>query len=103
LAFIFVSRGFVVFWKYSNSGEAYFYCGARLYPLNQKWFWQLFFALLLAVFVPLILFYVVLAYAPYAIVVVLLAAIFLWVIVRSYRRWCIEKKREGEAGSGVSE
>jgi uncharacterized membrane protein YjgN (DUF898 family) len=71
---------------------AYFSCGP-LYPLNQKWFWQVFAVLLLAVFVPLILFYLVLVLSPSLIIVVLLVAVFIWVIVRSYRRWTtLEKK-----------
>ncbi|MEM0006917.1 MAG: hypothetical protein QXR89_01440 [Candidatus Bathyarchaeia archaeon] len=44
--------------------------------------------------------------APYAIVIMLLVAVFVWVIFRSYRRWVsLEKeKNEGEAHSeGVSD
>jgi|GEM_PF-6058529 len=82
----------------------------RLYPLDQKWFWQLFFILLVAVLAPLLIFYVVMVVAPYAVVVFLVAVVFVWVIVRSYRRWVSsEKKRdesesvEADAVSGVAE
>ncbi|MEM3828142.1 MAG: hypothetical protein QXP36_02865 [Conexivisphaerales archaeon] len=77
-----------------------------LYPLNQKWFWQLFLILLIAVLAPLVIFYIIMVVAPYAIVIMLLVAVFVWVIFRSYRRWVsLEKeKNEGEAHSeGVSD
>ncbi len=80
-----------------------------LYPLDQKWFWQLFFILLLAVLVPLVVFYMIMIVAPYAIIIFLLLAVFAWVIVRSYRRWvsCEKEKNEtdnhSEAESEFSE
>jgi len=58
-----------------------------LYPLNQKWFWQLFLTLLFAMLVPLIIFYVVIMVSPSSIIIVLIVAVLVWVIVRSYRRW----------------
>lgn len=71
----------------------------RLYPLDQKWFWQLFFILLVAVLAPLLIFYVVMVVAPYAVVVFLVAVVFVWVIVRSYRRWVSSEKKRDEGGS----
>jgi len=70
-----------------------------LYPLNQKRFWQLFFVLLLAIFIPLVIFYVVLALSPSSIIIVLIAAIFVWVIFRGYRSWV----SSGDKGSVESE
>ncbi|MEM3827918.1 MAG: hypothetical protein QXP36_01700 [Conexivisphaerales archaeon] len=73
--------------------RAYFCCGVGLYPLDQKWFWQVFLILLVAILVPLMIFYVVMVIAPYAIVLVLIATIFVWVIFRSYRRWISSEKK----------
>ncbi|MEM3875051.1 MAG: hypothetical protein QXU45_07970 [Candidatus Bathyarchaeia archaeon] len=71
-----------------------------MYPLDQKWFWQLFFILLVAILAPLIVFYIVMVFAPYAIVVVLVAAVFVWVIFRSYMRWISTEKEKSQNGAG---
>lgn len=84
-----------------------FFVVISLYPLNQKWFWQLFFVLLLAILVPFVIFYIVLALSPSSIILVLIVAVFIWVIFRGYRSWVdsgeSERSVESQANAEISE
>ncbi|MEM3549636.1 MAG: hypothetical protein QXV01_00885 [Candidatus Bathyarchaeia archaeon] len=73
-----------------------------LWPLKQKWFWQLFLLLLLAILLPFIIFYALLLISPSSIVLAFVLAIFIWVIVRSYKRYIRERKRDSLESKGAT-
>jgi len=72
----------------------FFGCSELTWPLKQKWFWMLFFALLAMVLGAFVLVFLVLTVSPGFIVLFLVAALILWVIVHSYRNWAEDRAEE---------
>lgn len=67
------------------------------WPLKQKWFWTLFFALLAMVLGAFVIVFLVLTVSPSFIVLFLVAALILWVIVHSYRNWADNRAEKEDA------
>ncbi len=63
------------------------------WPLRQRWFWLLFFMLLLVLIVPFLVIGLLANSSPSTIFVLLIVLVAVWVINRSYRDW----KRKQEA------
>jgi uncharacterized membrane protein len=61
------------------------------WPLRQKWFWMLFIVLTSMLLLPLLIFWVVITLSPSSLFAMLIAVAALWVVVRAYRKWHMQK------------
>ena len=69
-------------------------CSELTWPLKQKWFWMLFFALLAGVLGSFVIVELIFALSPGSIIIALIVVLALWVILRSYRKWVSDKSAE---------
>jgi len=69
------------------------------WPLRQRWFWTIFFMLLLVLILPVLIVGLIFNFSSSALFVVLIVLIVVWIVVRSYRDWRFKK----EAGNGEGE
>ena len=68
------------------------------WPLRQRWFWAIFFMLLLALILPVLIVGLIFNFSSSALFVILIALIVIWIVIRSYRDWRFkEKARHGES------
>ena len=68
------------------------------WPLRQRWFWTIFFMLLLALILPVLIVGLIFNFSSSALFVVLIVLIVIWIVIRSYRDWRFkEEARHGES------
>jgi membrane protein YdbS with pleckstrin-like domain len=75
------------------------------WPLRQRWFWTIFFMLLLTLILPVLIVGLIFNFSSSALFVVLIVLIVVWIVVRSYRDWRFKKVADTEEveNSGSSE
>jgi type VI protein secretion system component VasK len=63
------------------------------WPLRQRWFWMLFFLLLLVLIVPFLVIGLLVNFSPSTLFVILVVLVVVWLVNRSYRGW---KRKQDE-------
>lgn len=64
------------------------------WPLRQKWFWMLFFALLAMLVGSFLVVFVIVSLSPASLFLVLILVVIIWFVFRSYRKWVFNKPDE---------
>jgi positive regulator of sigma E activity len=69
-------------------------CSQLTWPLKQKWFWMLFFKLLVILIGAFVVAFVIFTLSPTSLFLTVIAVLILWVVVRSYRKWVADRSEE---------